>query len=169
VTAAETAVLRTDLGPGDEAIVRAIVSSSGFFSAEEVDIAVELVEEARAKGHEASGYWFVFADLDGRTVGYACFGPIPATEHSWDLYWIAVDDAVRGRGCGALLLRRAEEIVRSRGGRQIWVDTSSRDQYASTRAFYESCGYHRAAHLEDFYRPGDGKVIFCRRLDAPEG
>jgi ribosomal protein S18 acetylase RimI-like enzyme len=147
----------------DREVVRAIVCSTGFFSPEEVDIAVELVDEALARG-EASGYHFVFLESAGEMLGYACFGPIPATEASWDLYWIAVHERCRGAGHGRWLLREAERAIAARGGRRVWIDTSSRAQYASTRAFYERCGYARAALLEDFYRPGDGKVIYCRAL-----
>ncbi|HLE18127.1 MAG TPA: hypothetical protein VI728_07560, partial [Syntrophales bacterium] len=49
--------------------IRAIVSSSGFFSCEEIDIAVELLEERIARG-EASGYFFLFAEQGGRVAGY---------------------------------------------------------------------------------------------------
>jgi len=41
--------------------VRGIVESSGFFSAEEVEIAVQLVQERLTKGIQ-SGYHFLFAE-----------------------------------------------------------------------------------------------------------
>ena len=44
------------------------------------------------------------------------------------------------------------------------MDTSQRTEYASTRAFYESCGYLQEAVLRDFYAPGDGKVVYCKVL-----
>jgi hypothetical protein len=37
-----------------------------------------------------------------------------------------------------------------------------RDQYAGTRAFYESCGYRLESVLDDFYAPGDAKAIYCK-------
>jgi hypothetical protein len=37
-------------------------------------------------------------------------------------------------------------------------------QYASTRAFYEDCGYRLEAVLADFYAAGDGKVVYCKSL-----
>jgi D-alanine-D-alanine ligase len=161
----ETVRLRTDLKEGDEEAVRAIVRSSGFFSEEEIDVAVELVEERRAKG-DASGYFFVFADdpATGRPLGYACFGPIPATASSHDLYWIAVDERCRGQGLGRKILRAAEQEIAGMGGTRIYVDTSSRPDYAPTRGFYRAAGYAIAADLPDFYRPGDGKLIFVRVL-----
>jgi len=54
--------------------------------------------------------------------------------------------------------------VRGKGGRQVYADTSSSTKYAATRAFYLAQGFKQAALLEDFYRKGDGKVIFAKRV-----
>ena len=157
--------LRHELRAGDEEAVRALVASTGFFSPAEIDIAVELVQERRAKG-DASGYHFVFLDgpaADGAPVlGYTCYGAIGGTVASYDLYWIAVTDAQRGRGLGRVLLAETERRIAAAGGRRIYVDTSSRNTYVPTRAFYVSSGYAQEALLTDFYAPGDGKVIFCK-------
>jgi len=158
--------LRADLRPEDRDAVRRLVASTGFFSAEEEEIAVELVDEALARGEAASGYHFVFAEEAGVPVGYVCFGPISGTHASHDLYWIVVDQARRGGGIGRTLEQACLESVRALGGRRLYVDTSSRAQYAPTRAFYLACGYQEAARLPDFYAPGDGKVIFVKALDA---
>ena len=152
---------RTELRPGDEEAVRAIVASTGFFHDEEIDIAVELVQERRDKG-DASGYHFLFLDQDGRTVGYSCWGPIPATRSSHDLYWIAVEAGARGRGLGRRMMEATERAIAAAGGTRIYVDTSSRPQFEPTRAFYRACGYTVAADFEDFYAPGDGKVVFLK-------
>lgn len=156
---------RTGLRAGDSDAVRALVQATGFFSAEEVDVAVELVDEAGTKG-SAAGYEFVFADApgDGALLGYACFGPIPATASSYDLYWIVVAPNQQGRGLGRKLIREAERAAAGMGATRMYVDTSGRGQYAPTRAFYEAAGYHRAAVLEDFYAPGDAKVIYAKDL-----
>jgi ribosomal protein S18 acetylase RimI-like enzyme len=97
-------------------------------------------------------------------AGYACYGPIPATRESHDLYWIAVAPERQGRGLGRRLLRAVEREVARAGGRRIYVDTSGRDAYAPTRAFYERAGYVREATLPDFYAPGDAKVIYRKQL-----
>jgi ribosomal protein S18 acetylase RimI-like enzyme len=159
-------MLRDELRTDDAERVRAIVASTGFFSREEEDIAVELVDAALRDG-ERSGYHLLFLDDGAQTLAYSCCGPIPATDDSWDLYWIAVQADARGRGLGRTVLRATEERIAARGGVRVWIDTSSRPQYAPTRAFYEGCGYHVAAELNDFYRTGDGKVIYCRVLSSP--
>jgi GNAT superfamily N-acetyltransferase len=143
--------------------IRAIVQSSGFFNPEEVEVAVELVLERLEKG-EKSGYYFLFAETEGRMAGYACYGPIAGTQCSFDLYWIAVDNGRRGGGIGSALLEKAEEKILGMGGGRIYVETSSRDQYEPTRAFYLRNGYRLEADLKDFYAPGDSKVLFVKEL-----
>ena len=153
---------RSDVSVADAYAVRRIVESSGFFSAEEADIAVELVNEALTKGAD-SGYAFLFAEDGGRTVAYSCFGQIACTALSYTLYWLAVDQDYRHKGFGKCLLRLTEEcIFQQQGGRCLYLDTSSRPQYAPTRRFYLSCGYQEAALLPDFYAPGDGKIIYFK-------
>lgn len=141
--------------------MRNILESSGFFYPDEVDVAVELVDERLSKG-VASGYHFLFAEQDGQVVGYTCFGPIPCTQVSYDLYWIAVHEQQRNQGLGRLLLEGSEQAIAALGGRRIYVETASRPQYEPTRAFYQRCGYQVAAVLEQFYAPGDDKVVFLK-------
>lgn len=154
---------REEPRPADGKRVREIVVSSGFFSEAEIEVAVELVQERLNKGI-ASGYFFLFAEKDQKVAGYSCFGPIPCTEESYDIYWIAVQEELRGSGLGAEILKRVEERIRELGGTRIYVETSSRKQYEPTRSFYSRCGYLREATLKNFYSPGDDKVIYLRVL-----
>jgi ribosomal protein S18 acetylase RimI-like enzyme len=147
--------------PADASAVREIVASTGFFYDHEIDVAVELVDERLAKG-PASGYFFIFAEQDGRVAGYSCYGPIACTTHSYDLFWIAVHKDFQGGGLGRLLLAESEKRIAAAGGRRIYVETSGRDQYEPTRSFYEHCGYTREATLAEFYGPGDDKVMYVK-------
>lgn len=158
-------LFREEMTPEDRQAVGRLVRATGFFSEEEIGIAIELVEERLAKG-DASGYFFLFAEEGNRLIGYACFGPIPGTVHSFDLYWIAVDPGEQGRGVGRKLMAMSETLMAQRGGMHVYADTSSRPQYEPTRAFYLSCGYAQEAFLANFYAPGDGKVIFVKLLSA---
>jgi ribosomal protein S18 acetylase RimI-like enzyme len=152
---------REEVRGADTEAVRTIVGASGFFSDEEVAIAVELVEERLLEG-EKSGYFFLFAEQAAAVAGYTCFGPIPGSTHSYDLYWIAVAGHLRHRGIGKDLLSRSEDLIGKRGGRRIYVETSARPQYQETVAFYLACGYRQEALLADFYAPGDGKIILVK-------
>ena len=159
---------RYDLEPRDPDRIRRLVDITGFFSPVEVELAVELTNERLLKG-EQSGYHFIMAEQYGRLAGYACYGPIPCTVSGYDIYWIAVHPDLQGKGLGRALLTETERLIASGGGTRIYVDTSQRVQYASTRAFYEGCGYHLESVLPDFYAPGDGKVIYCKSLKSASG
>jgi ribosomal protein S18 acetylase RimI-like enzyme len=126
----------------------------------------ELWNAYQDKG-EASGYVFLAYRDGGRVLGYACFGPHPLTQSTFDLYWIAVDPTVQGRGIGHALLTRVEAEVQARGGRLLVVETSSTPDYAPARRLYETCGYQCQAVIHDFYAPDDDLLIFVKRLPPP--
>ncbi len=158
---ADNLSFRDTVTNADRDHVRRIVSSSRFFTDPETDVAVELVDERLNKGI-ASGYHFIFAESEGKTIGYSCFGPIACTVSSYDLFWIAVEEGARGAKLGSRILKRSEETIKTLGGTRVYVETSSRPLYEPTRMFYEKRGYRRETVLEDFYAPGDGKVIYVK-------
>ncbi len=148
----------------DVQAVANLVENTGFFRPDEVDVAAELVQERLQQG-EKSGYYFAFAnDPDGTLLGYVCYGPTPCTIGSFDLYWIVVGKEAQGRGLGAALDAVVTETCRSMGGRKLYVETSGKELYQPTRAFYVKTGYHQAAVLKDFYDIGDDKVIYEKNL-----
>ncbi|MGH7056698.1 MAG: GNAT family N-acetyltransferase [Acetobacteraceae bacterium] len=156
--------LSTRLVPADAAAIGRLVAESGFFTAAERQIADELVHEALARGN-ASGYRFVLAEQpDGPLLGYACFGPVPASESAWDLYWIVVQKRAQGAGTGRRLVEHVAERVAAEGGRCLYAETSGRALYAPTRRFYAVAGFFLHAVLADFYAPGDAKQIWMRSI-----
>ena len=147
----------------DPARVRRLAEATGFFNAGEVAVAEELVRERLVKGAE-SGYFFIFLEFDRELAGYSCFGPVPLTASGYDLYWIVVAPGYQGQGLGKALLQETERAVRQAGGTRLYADTSGRAQYAATRTFYDRVGFRLEARLEDFYAPGDAKVIYSKTL-----
>lgn len=153
--------LRSEVKPTDPETIRMIVSSTGFFRDDEIPVAAELAEERLEKG-AASGYEFLFAEIAGETVAYSCYGLIPCTLHSYDLYWIATRLDYMNRGIGKHLLQETEKAIFKSGGHGIYVETSSKEQYAPTRAFYENNQYLLQARFENFYAPGDDKLVYVK-------
>lgn len=151
----------------DRDAVSRLVRATGFFSAEEQAIAVELVDEARTLGADASGYEFIFADSPegGGLLGYACFGPVTGRPGAFDLYWIAVEPGLQRSGLGRQLIVEAERRAIAQGATEMFIDTAGRDQYRPTRAFYERMGYARHETVPDFYSPGDDKVVYRKQLE----
>ncbi|MGH8612985.1 MAG: GNAT family N-acetyltransferase [Gammaproteobacteria bacterium] len=162
---AEALSLRRKPSAKDMPRVEALIRATEFFSNEEVSIALELLGECLAKG-AASGYHFFFAETPSELAGFACFGRIPCTHASYDLYWLVVAPAVQGRGVGKVLLAAAEAAIEAEGGRRVYIDTSGQAKYQSTRRFYEGAGYREVALLEDFYADSDPKVVYLKILGS---
>lgn len=150
-------------GARDRAPIASILRRAGNFTESEIAVALELVDAWLARGEASEYYVHVLRD-EGTLRGYVCFGPTPLTEGTYDLYWIAVDAESQGRGFGQTLLRFVEDQVRERRGRLLLIETSSQESYGGTQRFYERAGYALMARVEDFYKPGDDKVIFGRRM-----
>lgn len=150
----------------DVETVRLLTESSGFFSAQEVEIAMSLVVE-RLEFGESCGYYFLFAQGPDSCLGFACYGPYDDRPEWFDLYWIAVSDELRGQGVGRLLLSEVVRRVRDSGGRLLRAETSGRAQYGPTRKFYERNGFVHTRTDRDHYAEGDDRCIYDKQLSAP--
>lgn len=147
----------------DRAAIEGILRATDAFDEAEIAVALELVDEGEAE--VADGYRFVVAELDGAVVGYSCHGLIPLSDGAFDLYWIAVDPTLQGHGIGRALMREVERRARAAGGRWVLLETAGKPSYAATRAFYLAIGYHEVARIPDFYRAGDDRITYGRRID----
>ena len=165
------------LRPEHRAPLAALLVATKAFSADEVDVALSLFDlsltdaSVGAAGAQDApvDYEFLGAfDERERLTGYACFGPTPSTDGTYDLYWLAVDPAAQGHGHGRALLGEVERVLAGRGARMLVAETSGRPDYAATRAFYLATGYVEAARVNDFYAPADDRILLHRRLTNRE-
>jgi ribosomal protein S18 acetylase RimI-like enzyme len=140
-----------------------ILRATPEFLPHEVTIAEELIDSFLNKG-KLSGYTIEVAEIDGKVVGYICWGDTPLTDGTWDIYWVAVDRNEQGKGIGAQLMAAAEKSIYATGGRLAVVETSGKPDYNKTRQFYLKIGYVEEARIKDFYTAGDDKVIMVKRL-----
>lgn len=144
------------------ALVSSLLERTPEFLPYEVDVALELVDDALAGGTD---YRFVLDEgAEGTLLGYACFGATPMTDGTFDLYWIVVEPGLKRAGVGRRLLERVEADVRQDGARLLRVETEGGDAYAATRGFYQRVGYEVLATIRDFYAVGRDLVIFGRYL-----
>jgi len=143
--------------------ILSVAHDARVFNAEEIEAVQELVQDYLAKG-QASSYRFLSYRLDGRVVGFACYGPRPLTRGTFDLYWIGTAPSVQRCGVGAALLRQVEHDVRALGGRLLIVETSSRPEYEPARRFYDAQGYRCEAIVGSFYDVDDNLVLYSKNL-----
>ena len=147
----------------DREKIRSILERSGNFTAGEIAVAMELVDIFISD--EAQKDYEFFVDAEDKIVrGYVCIGPRPLTEGTYDLYWIAVDPGIQSKGIGSSLMRHSEDHIRSKGGRLVLIETSSKPSYEKERRFYEKNHYGELVVIRDFYRPGDSLVIYGKYL-----
>jgi GNAT superfamily N-acetyltransferase len=179
-----------ELHAGHRPRVGEILRATGVFNEAEVAVALELFDEVYGTGgarrdaapalalpdprfpgitahHPDYCFLGAFAH-DGGLLGYACYGPTPATDRTYDLYWIAVDPAAQGSGTGTRLITEVERRVAALNARLLIIETSSRPEYEATRRFYVARAYDEAARVGSFYAPGEDRVIYTKRVQGGE-
>ena len=132
---------------------------TGLFSNPEIGVALEVFDD----GFIDPDYESVGVEIDGMLVGWACWGPTPKREGTFDLYWIVVERDRQGLGLGTLLLAEMGRRVAGRA-QTVLVETSGREDYAPTRTFYQRHGYRQIGIEVDHYGPGDDLVRFAKTL-----
>jgi ribosomal protein S18 acetylase RimI-like enzyme len=153
-----------NLDPADVGDLVEVLVACGNFRPDEVAVGREVLEEAARQAPDGH-YQVVVARSGGKAVGWAAYGLVPLTDATYDLYWIAVHPRVQDRGAGRVLLEEVERRVRAAGGRWLLAETSGSAGYAKTHGFYLRRGYAEVAVIPDFYRLGDARSTFGRRLD----
>lgn len=149
-----------DLRASDRPALARAIESTGAFNAEEVDVALELIDAGLA-GARVDPYLFVVAaDEHDEAIGYSCFGHTALTDGVYDLYWIVVRSDAQRFGVGRKLLQATAEHIRYLKGRMIIIETAGKPEYDKQRAFYERVGCKLLARYPDFYRVGDDKLVY---------
>ena len=166
-----------DMTPKYRTRVRDILMATKVFRDEEIDVAIELFDEVygspigvdRVSNYTpvSSDYFFLGAFTpEEELAGFACYGPTPGTDRTYDLYWIAVHPSAQGTGSGTILLNEVERRLKGQNARLLVVETSSRSDYKNTRGFYVRRGYVESARACDFYAPADDRITFTKRLQS---
>jgi ribosomal protein S18 acetylase RimI-like enzyme len=158
-TAAEEKIRFSEMK--DIAPVLKLLEATRFFRPDEILIAEEVITDAASKG-PASHYQSYVLQRNNAVIGWVCWGPVPCTLGSYDIYWLGVAPECQGQGLGKKLMDFAEQRIRDAGGRLFIVETSGRESYLPTRTFYEHLGYTPAARVKDFYASGDDKIIYTK-------
>jgi ribosomal protein S18 acetylase RimI-like enzyme len=107
--------------------------------------------------------WFTGIDHDiPISLGYCA--PEKLTDGTFKLYAIGVKNNLQGKGIGKLMMTFIAEELRLSGHRILIVETSSTHDFELTRKFYENLSYSKEAVIRDFWKDGDEKVIYLKKL-----
>jgi len=148
--------------PPDRAGLEAALRSDGTFRADEVAVALELIDAALEREGD---YRLRVAEVERSAIaGYICFGPTPMTAGTYDLYWVVTHAEWRGRGIARALIAAMESELRTAGATSIRVETSQTEGYGAARNLYVACDYPQAARFAEFYGPGDDLIVYYKRL-----
>jgi ribosomal protein S18 acetylase RimI-like enzyme len=153
------------LAPRDKAAIINILKISPQFELYEIEVAEEVLVEY-LKDPINSGYHIVVAELESTIEGYVCYGPVPLTRGTWDIYWIAVSPNSKRQGIGKQLMHHVENQIQKAQGRLIFVETSSKSSYDDTNSFYNNLGYESICRIPDFYAPKDDKIIYQKKITS---
>ncbi|HEY7327478.1 MAG TPA: GNAT family N-acetyltransferase [Gemmataceae bacterium] len=140
-----------------------LTEGTGVFKPHEIVALDEVLSDYHAGEHE-QGHISVTYEDNGHILGYAYYAPAAMTDRTWYLYWIAVKRDIHAKGIGSKLLRYAEDDIRQRKGRVLFIETSSLPHYKLTRKFYLKHGYEITGVLRDYYSDGDDMVVFRKRI-----
>jgi ribosomal protein S18 acetylase RimI-like enzyme len=147
----------------DRESIRKLLIETDVFTDEEVGIALELVDIVLDNPDQCDYIINTYQDAE-EVLGYYCVGPTPATQSTFDLYWIATKPSEQGKGIGGQLDEHAVNLIRSMGGKLVIAETSSQPKYEKTRKFYIARGYTELARIRDYYRIGDDLVMYGKYL-----
>lgn len=150
--------------PGDRAAIYEILQQTDMFNQPEIDVAMELIDTFLFNKEQKDYIIYVATTNHDEIAGYVCYGPTPATDGTYDIYWIAVAPNLQNKGIGRKLLRLAEDEIVKQKGRMIVIETSSQAKYLPTQQFYQKNKYALEARIKDFYRIGDDRLIFVKRF-----
>ena len=150
--------------PEDAPAIRCIAENAGVFSPSEIASVSEMLDAFFDPTPDDDHLFVACRTPAGILDGFACYGPVPFTDRVWELYWICVERRRQRNGVGRELLQFVTKALRERSVRAVYLETSDSAAYCTARAFYEREGFKCVAHLEDFYAPGEGKLIYRREL-----
>jgi len=151
--------------PEDRTKLHSMLIETRIFTLEEIDVAMELVDIVLNNKRQKDYQIHCMVDDQDHPIGYICYGPVPMTQGTFDLYWIVVEPKSQGQGIGSKLLDFFEETVRGVRGRMILADTSSIAVYEKTQEFYLKRGFQEVSRVPDYYSPGNDRITYCKRLN----
>lgn len=140
--------------------MKAVIDSTEMFPSELLD---EMLSDYLTN-KDSKDIWLTQV-VDGRPIAVAYCAPERMTEGTYNLYLIAVHKDLQGQGIGSAIMQHIENLLNEKGERILLVETSGLSEFELTRQFYDKCNYNREARIRDFYKEGEDKIVFWKKLN----
>jgi ribosomal protein S18 acetylase RimI-like enzyme len=112
---------------------------------------------------ETEDIWFTaISDEIPVALGYCV--PEKLTEGTYNLLAIGVSKDEQGKGIAKEMMHYIEQLLKDKGARILIVETSSDDAQFPARNLYNKIGYHQEAIIKDFWKDGEDKIVFWKRV-----
>jgi ribosomal protein S18 acetylase RimI-like enzyme len=112
---------------------------------------------------ETEDIWFTTtSDEVPVAIGYCV--PEKLTEGTYNLLAIGVSKNEQEKGITKEMMHYIEQLLKDKGARILIIETSSDDAQFPARNLYNKIGYHQEAIIKDFWKDGEDKIVFWKRV-----
>ena len=148
-----------EIRQADMSELKKVVDSSELFPSEYLD---EMISDY-FNNSDTEEIWFTYIDNNmPSAIGYCV--PEKLTDGTFNLLAIGVLKELQGKGIANEMMNYIEQYLKQKGGRILIVETSSDDAQMAARKFYQKIGYIQEAVIRDFWKDGEDKIVFWKRL-----
>ena len=139
--------------------LKKVVDSSELFPSEYLD---EMISDY-FNNPNTQDIWFTHIDNNKQVaIGYCA--PEKLTDGTYNLLAIGVSQDSQRKGVASEMMKYIEQLLKNKDGRILIVETSSDDAQIGARNFYQKIGYIQAAVIKDFWKDGEDKIVFWKKL-----
>jgi ribosomal protein S18 acetylase RimI-like enzyme len=139
--------------------LKKVIDSSELFPSEYLD---EMISNY-FNNPDTQDIWFTYIDNNKQVaVGYCV--PEKLTDGTYNLLAIGVSQDYQRKGVASEMMNYIEQLLKQKDGRILIIETSSDDAQIGARNFYQKIGYTQVAVIKDFWKEGEDKIVFWRKL-----
>lgn len=139
--------------------LKKVADSSGLFPSEYLD---EMISDY-FNNPDTQDIWFTYID-DSKTVAIGYCAQEKFTDGTYNLLAIGVSEDSQRKGIASEMMKYIEQLVKHKDGRVLIVETSTDDAQIGARKFYKQIGYTQEAVIRDFWKDGEDKIVFWKKL-----
>jgi len=106
-----------------------------------------------------------YSEEQGKVISAIVFVENEHRSGGYRLEYFGVHREFRHRKLGWQLIRAMMQFCQSQDGRYVETFTCDLPEYVSARKMFERNGFEFMCHLPDYYYPGEGKLLYVKKLD----